>query len=217
MGTVSVNKLGGLSLIVGPVVAVVCFLFRPGGGLIGGNVDPANAEASIGTLMANSGFAGVSFLILPLALTIFLYGLNVLVENLRGGNGEALARYGVLFFLLALVGWVTSSALLLAIAGGTAGPAAGAVYVIGLAINISSSILGGLSILAMGLAISSRDDFNKIFALIVAAIGALLTVLAIMSGRDISMLQTANQIGGVGYVVTVAWNVTLGLSLLKKG
>lgn len=217
MGTVSTNKLGGMSLIVGPVLAVVCFLLRPGGGLIGGNVDPANAEASIGTLMANSGFAGVSFLILPLALTIFLYGLNVLVENLRGGNGEALARYGVLFFLLALVGWITSSALILAIAGGTAGPAAGAVYVIGLAINISSSILGGLSILAMGLAISSRDDFNKIFALIVAAIGALLTVLAIMSGRDISMLQTANQIGGVGYVVTVAWNVTLGLSLLKKG
>ena len=217
MGTISVNKLGGLSLIVGPVLAVVCFLLRPGGGFIGGNVDPANAEASIGTLMANSGFAGVSFLILPLALTIFLYGLNVLVENLRGGNGEALARYGVLFFLLALIGWITSSALILAIAGGTAGPAAGAVYVIGLAINISSSILGGLSILAMGLAISSRDDFNKIFALVVAAIGALLTVLAIMSGRDISMLQTTNQIGGVGYVVTVAWNITLGLSLLKKG
>ena len=75
MGTISVNKLGGLSLIVGPVLAVVCFLLRPGGGLVGGNVDPANAEASIGTLMANSGFAGVSFLILPPALFEGLYRL----------------------------------------------------------------------------------------------------------------------------------------------
>ena len=217
MGSISVNKLGGLSLVVGPILAVVCFLLRPGGGLIGGSVDPANAEAAIGNLIANSDMASISFLFAPIGLILFLYGLRVLVESLSGGNGEALGRYGVLFFLLALVGWITGSALLLSIAGGNAGPAAGSVYVVSIAINITASLLGALSILAMGWAISTRDDYNKLFALIVAAIGALLVVLSLMSGRDISMLQTTNQIGGIGYVVTVAWNVTLGLKLMKKG
>lgn len=217
MGTISLNKLGGLSLVVGPILAVVCFLLRPGGGLIGGSADPADAKASIGVLMANSEAAGISFLLAPIGLIIFLYGLNVLVQNLKGGNGEALARYGVLLFLLALVGWISGSALTLAIAGGNAGAAAGAVYVVALAINISSSLLGALSILAIALAISTRDDFNKPFALIVAAIGALLVVLAVMSGRDLSMLETTNQIAGAGYLISVIWNVTLGLGLMKKG
>jgi len=217
MGSMSVNRLGGLSLVVGPILAVVCFLLRPGGGLVGGSVDPANAEAAIGNLIANSDMASISFLLAPIGLILFLYGLRVLVDNLSGGNGEALGRYGVLFFLLALVGWITGSALLLSIAGGNAGAAAGSVYVVSLAMNITASLLGALSILAMGWAISTRDDYNKLFALIVAAIGALLVVLSLMSGRDISMLQTTNQIGGIGYVVTVAWNVTLGLKLMKKG
>jgi len=217
MGSMSVNRLGGLSLVVGPILAVVCFLLRPGGGLVGGSVDPANAEAAIGNLIANSDMASISFLLAPIGLILFLYGLRVLVGNLSGGNGEALGRYGVLFFLLALVGWITGSALLLSIAGGNAGAAAGSVYVVSLAMNITASLLRALSILTMGWAISTRDDYNKLFALIVAAIGALLVVLSLMSGRDISMLQTTNQIGGIGYVVTVAWNVTLGLKLMKKG
>jgi len=81
-----------------------------GRGLVGGSVDPANAEAAIGNLIANSDMASISFLLAPIGLILFLYGLRVLVGNLSGGNGEALGRYGVLFFLLALVGWITGSA-----------------------------------------------------------------------------------------------------------
>ncbi len=89
MGTISVTKLGGLSLIVGPALAVICFLVRPGGGLVGGSVDPANAEASIGVLLSNADMAGISYFLAPIGLILFLYGLNVLVENLKDGNGEA--------------------------------------------------------------------------------------------------------------------------------
>ena len=217
MGTISVNKLGGLSLIVGPVLAVICFLVRPGGGLVGGNVDPANAEASIGVLLANADLAGISHFLAPIGLILFLYGLNALVGTLKDGNGEALARYGTLFVLFALVGWLISSALALTIAGGNAGAAVGALYVTSLGINISASILGALGFLAISLAISTRDDFNKPFALVVAAVSALLLVTSIMSGRDLSFLQTANMISGFGYTVSVVWGVTLGLALLKKG
>ena len=34
MGSISVNRLGALSLIVGPILALVFFLFQPGGLLI---------------------------------------------------------------------------------------------------------------------------------------------------------------------------------------
>ena len=34
MGNMSVNKLGGLSLILGTVVSIISFLVRPGGGIV---------------------------------------------------------------------------------------------------------------------------------------------------------------------------------------
>ena len=114
------------------------------------------------------------------------------------------------------MGWLTSSALALAIAGGNAGAAAGAVYATSLAIGILASILGALGFLAISLAISTRDDFNKPFALVVVAVSALLLVTSIMGGRDLSFLQTANMIAGLCYIVSVAWSVTLGLALLRR-
>ena len=216
MGTISVHKLGGLSLVFGPILAVVSFLIRPGGGLIGGRVDPADPQAAIGVLIANANVAGFSFFLGPIALLVFLFGVRVLVESLKGGNGEALARFGSLFLGFSVVAWLISSACALTIAGGNAGPAAGAVYAVGTGINISGGILASLAFLFISLAISTRDDFNKVFALAVVALSLVQAVLAIMSGRDISMLQTTNLVAGFIYTVTVVWSVTLGLGLMKK-
>ena len=132
MGNMSVNKLGGLSLILGPVVSIISFLVRPGGGIVGGNVDPADSAASIGVLLQNSGSAGISFLLLSIGLIVMLFGLSVLVNNLKDGEGLAVGRIGLLFILLATAGWVASLALTLTIAGGSipaaATQSAGAVY-----------------------------------------------------------------------------------------
>jgi len=216
MGTLSLNKLGGLALVVGPLLAVACFMIRPGGGIVGGMVDPADAAASIGTLMANAGLAGISFPLVALGLLLFYFGVAVFVENMKGGNGESLGRLGALFVLFAVIGWVTSSALGVAVAGGNAGAAAGAVYAVSLSVNLAASILGPLGFLVISLGVSTRDDSNKIFALVVAAASAVLLVIAVMSSRDLSLLQTTSWITGIGYVVTSIWAVTLGLGLMKK-
>ena len=216
MGTISVNKLGGLSLIIGPLVGVIAYLIRPGGGLIGGTVDPANAQASIKSLLSNSDLAAISFLLIPLGLILMIYGVNAFVKSLKGGNGEAVAQYGALFFLLAAIGWITASALTLTIAGGNTGAAAGAVYATGLGINITSSVLGAVAFLAIGLAVSTRDDFNKGFAMVVAVVGAVLLVISIWSALDTSMLQTAGLVSGIGFVIITIWTITLGLGLMKK-
>lgn len=217
MGTISANKLAGLSIIVGSILSIIFFTIRPGGGLVGGNVDPADAAASIAALLANSDMASLSFFFVPIGLILFFYGMRTLVENLQGSDGAPIARLGMVFFLLALIGWTTSSALALVIAGGNAGAAVGAVYVISLGINMTSSIFGALAFLLIALGLSTNSDFNKVFALVIAAISAIILVASIWAGKDLSMLQTTSMISGVGYIVTVVWVVTLGLGLLKKG
>lgn len=216
MGAISTNRLGGASLIVGPLLAVVCFLIRPGGGLVGGQVDPADASASINVVTANADLAGISFLLAPIGLLALVYGLNVFAESLKGGNGEALARYGTLFFLLALMSWSVGSALTVAIAGGAAAGAAEALYAAGTAVSSTGGIFAALGLLALSVGVSTRDDFNKPFALIVAATSAILLVFAVLSARDTSLLQAANTVAGIAYAITTSWSVTLGRGLMKK-
>ena len=218
MGSISLNKLGGLSIVVGSLLSIIFYLIRPGAGIIGGNVDPADAAASIGALVSNASIASLSFFFVPIGLILFFFGIRTLVEGLQGSDGAAVARLGVIFFLLATVGWVTSSSLALVIAGDNAGGPAGSgvVYAISLGINIMSSIFGSLAFLLISLGISNNSDYNKMFALIVAAVSAVLLVASVWSGQDLSMLQTTSMISGVGYLVTVAWAVTLGLNLMKK-
>jgi hypothetical protein len=64
--------------------------------------------------------------------------------------------------------------------------------------------LDALAFLGISLGISTRDDSNKVFALIVAAVSAVLVVFVVMSGRDLSMLQTASLVSAFGYIITVA-------------
>ena len=48
MGTISVNRLAGLSLIFGPIIAFVFFLIEPGGLLI----DSAKVSDAVGSITA---------------------------------------------------------------------------------------------------------------------------------------------------------------------
>ena len=215
MGTVSVNKLGGLSLIIGPVLALVCYLIRPGGPITD-SADPANAAASIKALMSNSDLASVTSILLVIGLILLLNGVRTLRESLRGGNGDALAGLGSLLLLIAAVGWVIGTALTATIAGGGAGTAAGALYAASLGIGISSGMLAGLAFLCVSLGVSTRDDSNKPLALVVAVASAVAFITSILGGRDLSTLEMMNNIGAVCYIITTVWAITLGLSLMKK-
>ena len=221
MGNMSVNKLGGLSLILGPIVSVISFLVRPGGGIIGGSVDPADSAASIGVLLQNSGSAGISFLLLSIGLIVMLFGLSVLVNNLKDGEGLAVGRIGLLFILLATAGWVASLALTLTIAGGSipaaATQSAGAVYAAGLGINILSSILAAVGFTFVVLGLLASGKYNKNFTLLVLVLQLVTVVTSVMGGNDLSFLQTASMIAGGVYVVTVIYVANIGRSMLNEG
>ncbi len=215
MGTISANKLGGLSLIVGPVLALIFYFLAPGGLLVDA-ADPADAVANITATLGNTGLAHITAFVIPLGLIILFYGVHVFTEGLRGGNGESLGRYSVILWLLATVGWVLVSALTHVIAG-DAGPAAGALYAIALGVGQMSSVLFALAALTLSLAISTRDDFNKITAYVIAVVSVVILVASIIGGMDKTQLELTNQIGGIGYLVFTLWSITLGLALVKKG
>ena len=74
MGTITVNRLAGLSLIIGPITAFVFFLLEPGGLLI----DSAAASDAVGSITAksaNANLTNVTNIAIILGLTLILSGL----------------------------------------------------------------------------------------------------------------------------------------------
>ena len=221
MGTVSVNKLGGYSVMLGPIIALIGYFLQPGGMLIDA-ADPANATASLMAITSNSTLGTVTGIVISLGLIIFLYGLFVVRENVAAkGNGSALAGYGTQFLMIGIIGWVISSGLNSAIAGSSLAvaseaAAAGALYAATLGIGAISGLLAGLGFLALALAISTRDDSNKIFALVAAVVAIVVVIAVLVGGFDSAQLEAMQPVIGVCYLIHCAWLITLGLGLINK-
>lgn len=221
MGTVSVNKLGGLAVIFGPVFTLVFFFLQPGGAIIDA-ADPASAQATISAILANSGLAQLTNIFIPIGLIIFLFGIIVVQGNLRSnGNGDALSRFGLLFISIGVISWVIGSGANLAIAGSSLPVEQsigvyGSLYSASLGIGTIGGLLTGIGFLALSLAISTREDYNKIFALVAAAAAVVSIVVTIIGGMDSSQLELMSQITGIPYLVHTAWMITLGLALIRK-
>ena len=121
MGTISVEKMAGYCLIIGPIVAVLIYFIQPGGVLgIGGQPDPTDAEAVIKLWTGDLQTYGiVTSMLIPVALITMLSGLMYFVQSLEGGNGYALARLGMPMVFIAVAGWAIGSGLSLGAGIGT--------------------------------------------------------------------------------------------------
>ena len=122
--------------------------------------------------------------------------------------------------MFGVIGWVVSVGMNMAIAGmdlATQAVPAGTLYAATLGINTVAGLLAGLGFLLFALAISTRDDQNKIFALVAAAVGVVVVIAVLIGGMDTAQLQNMQMIIGICYLIHVAWTVTLGLGLMKQG
>jgi len=222
MGTISANRLGGLALMLAPVITLIFFFLQPGGILIDA-ADPASSSATIAAIVGNAGLAKVTSVLIPLGLLVFLYGIFVLQGNIKSnGNGDALARFGVLFILVGVVGWTIGAGIALAISGSglsveQAVPFFGSLYAASLGIGTISGILSGIGFLTLAFAVSTRDDSNKIAALAAAVAAVVAIVVTIVGGVDTAQLETMNQITGITYLVHMVWFFLLGRSMVKAG
>ena len=218
MGTISMKKLGGLSLIVGPVMALVCYFLQPGGMLVDA-ADPADAAASIGAIMANTELLHITGLIIPLGLIMLVFGIMSLQETFRGGNGEAITTYSVIFALISMIAWVLSSAVGHVIAGldlAQVGAVGGPLYALALGLNNMGSVVFSLAVLTLSLGMSTREGVNKMMAMAIAAVSVVLLVTALIGAMDSSQLETMNMIGGICFIVYTLWFITLGLEMSKN-
>jgi hypothetical protein len=216
MGTISIKKLGGLSLIVGPVLALICYFLQPGGMLIDA-ADPADAAASIAAIMANTELAHITGLLIPLGLIMLFFGIMSLQETFRGGNGEAITRYSVVMGFIAVIAWVLGSAVGHVIASGAGLTAAGGtLYALMLGLSNMGSAVFSLAILTLSLGISTREGANKMAAMAIAALSVVLLGTSLIGAMDSSQLQTMTMIGGLCFIAFTVWTITLGLGMLKK-
>lgn len=216
MRNMSVRTLGSWSLILGPTLAVVCYLLQPGQALIDA-ADPADAAARIAAITSNDTLSQVTALLVPIGLLLFMYGLNALGSS-SSGDGEGLFRYGTLLLFVAIIGWTLSSSSVGVIAGmnnAQLASSGGAVFAVGSGIGNIANIIGSLGGICIALGLSARSGFNTNAALIVVAAGVIALISDITGALDSSFQETGSMISGAYFVVVTLWSISLGLVLRK--
>ena len=219
MGTVSVNRLAGLSLIFGPVIAFVFFLMEPGGLLI----DSADVTDSVGSITAkgsNAALTKVTNIAIILALSLILSGLYALMRNVTlQGNGKAFVQLGFFMMFVGITGWILSTGMDFILADAeTDAQISGSVPVFyaGSALIYAGGITLGFGGCIFALGLSTRDDFSRMISLLAALVSAALMIffmLAVLSndGRD-TFISLARSL----YVLLVIWYAYLGVGLMKR-
>ena len=209
MGNISMNRLGGLALIVGPVVGLV-FYFIQQFVVIGPDIDPAKGELVAKALANNSSLAILTAIGITLGLIILLHGVMQLVKE----SGDALSSLGVKFTIVATAGWVVGNGITASVAGdvnlgGLYGAAAG--------INQFSAIVFTLGFVLINLGIAGKDFINKNIAYVVALVALVGLISAIIGGFASSTLQTMNLVGGIVYIIFTLWSIWLGKDMMARG
>ena len=217
MGTISTAKLAGISLILGPVITVVCYFIQQL--VIFADVEWGNA-ASWAAAAADHGPAMVATsIIVPLSLMMLVYGILFIANEIRGnGNGDALARYAVPLILIGMTGFVLSSGNFVA---ATIFPepaaAAEAVFLAAAGMNGIGGIFFSLGFTAIFFAMASREEYNSMLANIAALVALLAFVLSIIGFASTELGELMTQLVGVTYIVHTIYAVYIGRGLLTRG
>ena len=112
MGNLDPKKMAGYTLILGPILALVCFFIQPGGVLqIGGSAEPLDYAGQMKISSDNSGLGIITGILVPVGLITLFSGIMFYIQSMEGGNGFGLARIGLPFFLIATAGWTLASSI----------------------------------------------------------------------------------------------------------
>ena len=157
-------------------------------------------------------------MVIALGLITTVYGFYVLQSRVgTSGNWKALAQYGFLLLLVGNIGWILAQGLTFMLADAQsqqAVAAATSVYLAQSGIILLSGLAIAMGYMLFSLALSTRDDFNKPAALIVALVSVVVLVCYIIGISDNSQLDTMITIARYCYVVWVLWPIMPGLNLV---
>lgn len=219
MGTISVNRLAGLSLIFGPVVAFIFFLIEPGGLFI----DNAKVTDAIGSITAkgdNPELTNVTNIAILLGLALIISGLYALMRNVTlQGNGKALVQMGFFMMFAGLIGWMFSGGMDFVLADAQTSEQVTAsvpVYNAGVGLIYAGGITLGFGGMLFALGLSTREDFNRIVALLAALVSLAILVFYALAILDNDSRDTFITMARGCYVLLVIWFGYLGIGLMNR-
>ena len=219
MGTISVNRLAGLSLIFGPIIAFVFFLIEPGGLLID-SVEGSDAVGSITAKGSNAALTNVTNIAIILGLTLILSGLYALMRNVTlQGNGKALVQMGFFMIFVGLTGWILAGGMDFILADAQTNEeimGSVPVYYAGSGLFYAGGIALGFGGFIFALGLSTRDDFNRIFSLLAALVSLAVMVFFMMAILNNDGRDTFISLARSFYVLLVIWYGYLGVGLMNR-
>ena len=204
MDKVTVGNLGALSLIVGPVLALVAFALQPGALFID-SADISDGAAQIAASAGNADLANWMTFLVVVGLVLTLHGL----QAFQSDNDDNLAQFAFTMIAVGILGWIFAQALTLMMADGHN------VYAVKSGLVLMSAIPLSLGIAIHSYALSNRDDFTRIIAWIVAAASLVALVTYTIGILDNSQLDDMIMIARICYIAWAVWFVLLGLEGLK--
>ena len=219
MGTIYVNRLAGLSLIFGPLIAFVFFLIEPGGLLI----DSAKLSDAVGSITskgANAALTNVTNIGIILGLTLILSGLYALMRNVTlQGNGKAFVQMGFFVIFVGLTGWILAGGMDFILADAQTGDQireSVPVYYVGAAFLYAGGIALGFGGFIFALGLSTRDDFNRIISLLAALVSLAVMVFFMIAILNNAGSDTFITLARGCYVLLVIWYGYLGFGLMNR-
>jgi len=217
MGNISELKLGGICLAIGPAMATALFIIFF---LILGdsNIDPTNFSAVSNDVQSAPVIQQLLLFLPPIGLIMAYYGMTVIQGTIgKGENGEALFKLGLPMFAINVVATVIALGGL-SQAQSWVGSSGSNIAAIAQGISLYSSLIGAIGIVLIALAISTRDEFNTLFAYVIAIVFIVVAILSIvgMANFNEDTWKLVNALFGISYIIISLWSITIGLNMLKR-
>ena len=217
MGNISELKLGGICLAVGPAMATALFIvfFLILGDM---DLDLTDFGAVAGDIASAHVIERLLLLLVPIGLIMAYYGLTVIHGTIgKGEIGEALFKLGMPMFAINVFATVIGFGGLWQ-AQAWVGSSGTDIAAIAQGISLYAGMIGAIGVMFIALALSTRDEFNTIFAYIVALVFLIVAILSIVGMANFTedTLKIVNMLFGIGYIIISIWSITLGLNMLKR-
>ena len=217
MGNISELKLGGICLAVGPAMATALFIIFF---LILGdsNIDITDFSAVSSDISSAPVIEQLLLFLPPIGLIMAYYGITVIQGTIgKGENGEALFKLGLPMFGINVIATVIAFGGLWQ-AQAWVGASGTNIAAIAQGISLYSGMIGAIGIVLISLAISTRDEFNSLFAYVIALVFLVVAILSIIGMTNFTedTWKTVNALFGISYIIISLWSIYLGLNMWKR-
>ena len=218
MNLLSTNKLGAISLVVGPTLAFVMFLIQPGGLLIY-STPGSDAVGLIGVWQANAVMVKVTSGLIMLGLVLMAFGIYEVHVAHRGSRGDGLNMAGLAALSLGVMAWLTLQSLTITLASSFPPQEAWLpVYTVRTSLLLSGGVGVGLGILlfAVSVLVDIRGTVFRILTWLAVLAGLVGMIGWLVAIFDSNSMDSATAVARGMYVIYVVWLATLGVRLARE-